>query len=116
MQRILLALYVIATSLALVSLKWGTRHGAPINRADGRLQLNLDFFVVSGIILYGISFLVYTYLISKYDLGYIVPLTTGLVYVIIFTSSYLIFNELFTALKVVGIILIASGLIVLNLK
>jgi multidrug transporter EmrE-like cation transporter len=56
------------------------------------------------------------YLLSKYDLGYIIPLTTALVYMIIFVASYLIFKETFTILKIVGITLIMVGLMLLNIK
>ena len=56
------------------------------------------------------------YLISKFDLGYIIPLTTALVYVLIFFASFVIFKEAFTALKIVGIVLIVIGVLLLNLK
>jgi len=116
MSKVILPLFVLATSSALIILKLGTKEGAPIQYLDGRLQLNLNLYTVSGIFLYGISFLLYTYLISKNDLGYIIPLTTALVYAIIFTASYFVFHEQFTATKVAGIVLIISGLIFLNLK
>ncbi len=116
MQKVILGLYVLATSLALIALKWGAKSGAPIHSVDNKIQTNLNLYVITGIALYGISFVLYTYLISKYDLGYIVPLTTALVYIIIFTASYFIFNEVFTAVKIAGIALIVGGLILLNLN
>jgi multidrug transporter EmrE-like cation transporter len=69
-----------------------------------------------GIALYGTSFLLYTFLISKYDLGYIIPLTTAFVYVLIFFASFFIFKELFTVFKITGIFLILMGIVLLNLK
>jgi multidrug transporter EmrE-like cation transporter len=66
--------------------------------------------------LYGTSFVIYTFLIAKYDLGYIIPLTTAIVYVLIFIASFFIFNEVFTALKVIGIVLIVIGVALLNVK
>ena len=92
MQKIILALYVITTSLALVILKLGTDHGAPLSIVESKLHVNINFFTIAGVLLYGVSFLTYIYLISKYDLGYIIPLTTAFVYVIIFTASYLVFK------------------------
>lgn len=83
---------------------------------DNKLQLNLNPLILLGIFLYGLSFLVYMYLLSKYDLGYIIPLTTALVYILIFGASYFIFNEVFTAIKIAGIVLIVMGLVLLNLK
>jgi drug/metabolite transporter (DMT)-like permease len=116
MSKIILALYVIATSSALIFLKLGSAHGAPLHYANNRLQFNLTVYSVLGIFLYGFSFLLYTYLISKNDLGYIIPLTTAFVYVAIFTASYFIFKEVFTVTKIFGIVLILAGLIFLNLK
>lgn len=117
MAKAILALYILATSAALVALKWGSEHGgAPVETVNNKLHFNLNAYVISGVLLYGISFVLYTYLIAKYDLGYIVPLTTALVYILIFTASYFIFHEVFTAAKVAGIVLIVAGLILLNLK
>lgn len=109
-------MYVLATSLALVVLKLGAKSGAPAQFVEGKLHVNITPYTVLGIALYGVSFLLYMYLISKFDLGYIIPLTTGLVYVLIFTASFFIFKEAFTFIKISGISLIVLGLLLLNLK
>lgn len=114
MSKLLIATFIIATSSALILMKLGTKTGPPFHIASSRLQFNLNFFIVSGILLYGISFLIYTFLISRYDLGYIIPLTTAFVYIVIFTASAFIFNEIFTATKIIGIALIVVGLVFLN--
>ncbi|TAH36648.1 hypothetical protein EYC59_00530 [Candidatus Saccharibacteria bacterium] len=116
MSKILIALYVAATSGALIVLKLGAKNGPPISFVDGRVSLNITLLSALGIVLYGISFLLYIYLISKFDLGYIIPLTTALVYIIIFMASFSIFHETFTALKIAGIFLIVAGLALLNIK
>lgn len=116
MSKVIIALYVLATSLALVALKYGTKAGAPVHFIDNKLQFNLNFYTVTGVALYGLSFAVYIYLISKYDLGYIIPLATAFVYIVIFIASYFIFHEVFTLLKIVGISLIILGLVLLNIK
>lgn len=116
MHLIPLAAYALTTSLALIFLKLGSSAGAPISIADGKLQFNLGFYVVSGIILYGLSFFIYTFLISKYDLGYIIPLATAVVYILIFVASFIIFKESFTMIKIMGISFILVGLVLLNLS
>ncbi len=115
-QILLTAFYVIATSSALITLKLGSKGGAPIQIADGKLAFNLSPAVLAGIALYGVGFVLYAYLISKYDLGYIIPLTTALVYIVIFTASFFIFNEVFTITKILGISLILLGLLLLNVN
>lgn len=116
MSKIILSLYVLATSLALVVLKLGTKSGLPISYVNNKLVFNVNLQTVAGIVLYGISFATYVYLISKNDLGYIIPLAAAFVYILIFIASYFVFDEVFTATKIVGIALIIAGLIFLNLK
>lgn len=109
-----LALYALSTSLALVFLKLGSQTGALISYTDGRLQINPSLFSVLGIGLYGISFLIYTFLVAKYDLGYIVPIATAVVYVLVFMSSFVIFKESFTVIKICGIALILGGILLIH--
>jgi drug/metabolite transporter (DMT)-like permease len=115
MANILIGLYAIVTSLGLIFVKLGTNGGMPVTYTGGRLHVHVNFYVISGVFLYGVSFLLYMYLISKNDLGYIIPLTTALVYTIIFVASYFVFHEVFTVAKIMGIGLILAGLIFLNL-
>jgi len=115
-SKILISLYVLATSFALVALKYGSKAGAPLSFVNHKLLFNINLYTILGIGFYGISFLVYMYLISKYDLGYIIPLTAAFIYVLIFVASYFVFHEVFTTTKIVGIGLIIVGLVFLNFK
>ncbi len=114
MSKLILALYVLTTSAGLIILKLGTKNGLPLSFANGKLHLNFNAVAIGGIILYGLSFILYMWLIAKNDLGYIIPLTTALVYIIIFVASYLVFRETFTITKILGVTFIISGLILLN--
>lgn len=116
MAQLILFFYVAATSLGLIFLKLGTKGGAPLAFVDGKPHFNLTLFSTSGILLYGLSFLLYMYLISKNELGYIIPLTTALVYAVIFVASYFVFHEVFTLVKILGIVLIVAGLLCLNIQ
>lgn len=116
MSKFIFALYILTTSLALIVLKYGTKTGLPISYINNKLQFNLSLYTVGGIILYMFSFITYVYLISKYDLGYIIPLAAAFVYIVIFIASAIVFNETFTAVKVSGIALIIVGLVLLNLN
>lgn len=112
----MLPIYVITTVLALVVLKLGTQAGLPIAYVNHRLQFNINFYTVSGIVLYGLSFITYVYLISENDLGYIIPLAAAFVYILIFIASAVVFKEVFTITKIAGIALIVLGLVFLNIK
>lgn len=113
-KALIILAYVAATSLGLIVLKLSTANGLPISYMNDKLIFNFNFLSILGILLYGTSFLIYFYLISKFDLGYIIPLTTALVYVVIFLASFIIFKESFTSLKILGIGLILVGLFFLN--
>ncbi len=116
MSKLIIGLYVVTASLALILIKLGSSDGAPLSFEKQRIIFNLNPLIFMAGFLYIFSFMLYTYLISKYDLGYIIPLGTALVYILIFVSSFVIFNETFTVLKIAGISLIILGLILLNIK
>lgn len=114
MNWVLVAIYALTTASGLVLLKLGTSDSPIVSMAGGKANWNISALSLAGIALYGVSFLLYTLLISRFDLGYIVPLTTALVYALIFVASFAIFHEVFTTLKIVGILLILGGVILLN--
>jgi drug/metabolite transporter (DMT)-like permease len=116
MLKIIITLYILITSAALIVLKLGTKGSSPIQYIDSKLHFQINPLVLLGIALYGISFLLYIYLISKYSLGYIIPLTAAFIYILVFFASFIIFNEVFTLVKITGIFFIILGLVLLNLK
>lgn len=116
MNKIFLTLYVLTTVSALVVLKLGTQSGLPIAYVDHRLQYNINHYVVIGIMLYGLSFITYVYLVSKNDLGYIIPIAAAFVYLLMFTASAVVFKEVFTIYKIIGIGFIVIGLFFLNIN
>ena len=108
--------YTLTTSFALLALKAGSSSGQLISIANGRPILNLTFYSILGIVLYAVSFILYTVLIARYNLGYIVPLVTGLVYVVVFGMSFILNDEPFTAIKLFGILLILGGVYALSVQ
>lgn len=116
MSIIFLIIYVFSTSFGLVLLKLGSANGLPISFVENSLKFNFNLYSIFGIFLYIISFIIYIYLISKFDLGFIIPVTTALVYILIFAASFFIFKEMFTIIKITAISLIIFGVILLNLK
>jgi multidrug transporter EmrE-like cation transporter len=115
LSKIIIGLYVITTSFALIMLKLGSTDGSLVSVEGSRLHLNLTAMSIVGGLLYGTSFLIYTFLVAKYDLGFIIPLVTGLVYVFIFVLSFFIFKESFSFIKVLSIALIFTGVTLLSL-
>lgn len=116
MSTIILALYVVTATCALLALKLGTSNGLPIGYSGNQFFFNINVYIVVGFLLYGVSFLTYMYLVAKNDLGYIIPLAASFVYILLFIGSYILFKEVFTAGKIVGIALILGGIIILSMN
>lgn len=112
----LFALYILCTSSGLIFLKLGSNAAASFSIKHEVLSVNLHLFVILGVLFYGISFLLYIYLVSKHSLTFLYPLSTGLVYIVILVSSHFIFKEKVEVVTIVGGILIVLGVMLLNMK
>ena len=110
---IYIIIYSILSAGGLIAIKYGS---LPVQSAVsfGPKDFPITLYTLIGVALYGGSFLLYMFLISKYDLGYIVPLTTAIVYILVFSLSYKIFDEVFSVPKIIAITLILVGVIILS--
>ena len=108
---ILIVVYIILTIAGVVLFKLGTQKDFLVSIATGVFTLKISLMSIIGLVCYLCSFLMYMFLISKFDLTYIVPVTTGIVQVAI-----MIFKESVTVSKVVATGLILIGVILLNIK
>lgn len=115
-SKIIIALYILTTSAGLVILKLGSTKGSQLGLTHGKFNVHISPYTAVGVGLYGLSFFLYMYLISKYELGYIIPLLAAFVYVLIFVASYFVFHESFTVTKILGISFILIGLLFLNIN
>ena len=86
MSKIMLAFYILTTVAGLIVLKLGANKELPLG-GGGRLPFGLNYYTLAGICLYGVSFISYVYLISKYDLGYIIPVAGAFVWILVFSAS-----------------------------
>ena len=80
------------------------------------VNVNVSSVTLIGFICYGISFLVYTVLLNKYNLSFISPLTVALVYILLMITAFVIFKEPITLMKIGGSILILIGIILMILS
>ena len=56
------------------------------------------------------------FLVSRLDMTYLVPITTGITYILTFVLSVMILKETVTVNKIIGSVLILVGVIVINMK
>ncbi|HCJ56937.1 SMR family transporter [Lutispora sp.] len=69
--------------------------------------------ILVGLVLFGSSFLLWIKVLTKSDLSYAYPMVS-LGYVLVALLSKFLFNEPFTVNKVIGVVMIISGVFVLN--
>ena len=74
--------------------------------------------IVSGIgfVCYLGSFLLFTRVITMFDLSYIYPIVTGIVQILTLVASAVVFKENMSIQSVIGAIIVIVGIISMNFK
>ena len=114
MKYILTIIYIVLTTSGLFCMKSG---GDSLSLAlKGGFTLKMGYVTALGFLLYICSFLLWQKLVATYDLSYIVPITTGIIQVIILAFSYFFFHETINLYNLVGIIFVIIGVILISIK
>jgi len=113
---ILMVIYVFLTVSGLILFKLGANSTQIGIIAKGILNIQLSYISLIGICCYLGSFIVYLFLISKNALSFLMPVMTGIVYVLVLTASVLILKEKITLFSIVGSLLILLGLLMVAIK
>lgn len=114
-KMILVILYILLTITGLVLMKLGGNTGS-ILIENMRFSFTMNFISLIGFISYILSFLLFTNIVVKFDLSYIMPITSGLIQVLTLLSGFFIFNEVISTKGIIGASLVICGIIVMNIK
>jgi multidrug transporter EmrE-like cation transporter len=76
-------------------------------------QILQNFWVLFGIVLFGISFLLWLFIISKLQLNIIYPVVISLEVSLVTVGSWFLFREYLTLWQVLGIAVILAGIFLL---
>ena len=116
MQYILCVVYLIFSLSGMTFMKLGSM--AENMRAILVPVVNLRITPLSlvGYLCYGISFLMYTVIITKFDLGFISPILSGISNIGILLIAFFVFKEHFTMSSAIGAVLIIAGVMIMNFK
>ncbi len=106
-------LYILLTVSALFLMKSGE---LAISFNGGQLNINASLTNIIGMTFYICSFLLWMLIIQKYDLSYIYPVATGMVYILIFIGGVIIFKEQVAIKEIVAVLFILTGIVLINLK
>ncbi len=106
-------IYVILVSVLIgavgqVAFKYGATH---IPETGSLMEKAIAAWpIAGGLVLYGVSTLLWIYALRTVELSYAYPLNS-LAYVLVFIASYFLFHESIGPLRLGGLVLILSGIV-----
>ena len=114
-RNVVLLLAILANVGAQLSLRFGMR-SFNINRnskiLDTIFEIIKNWYVWQGLILYGVGFSLYLYILSKFEVSFIYPIITASIFILLLTFSSLLLNESITLKKVISITIIIIGIFI----
>ncbi|HBP63843.1 MAG TPA: hypothetical protein DD730_06145 [Desulfosporosinus sp.] len=116
MQWLIMTVYLLLSASGLILFKLGSEIGVAMSITSRVFSLKIGWISLLGIVCYGCSFLIYLGLVSKLNLSYLVPVTTGIMYVLILVASAVIFKESITLNNILGCILVLAGVVLINVN
>lgn len=114
MKYIYISIYLLISTFGLILFKLGANYGINLIFENKTFNLTMNLFSVVGILLYLISFILYLFLISHFNLSYLIPFTTGIAQVLIVFFSSVILKENITIFHILGITMIIIGVLFIN--
>lgn len=111
----LFGLYVILSSSGLILFKLGTNN-PNLSITIFSNTINFSSKMIIGMFCYGVSFLLWMYIVSKINLTIATPLSVALVNALVLVGSCLILKEKITLLQGIGIFLVLFGVILISMK
>lgn len=115
MKIIMFLIYLILTTSGLIFIKSGGSAGPLLTKGGAFLGFTINWISAIGFVCYLCSFLLFTKIIVSFNLSYIVPISTGIVQVLILLASKFIFKETISSYGLVGAIIIIIGIIIMNI-
>jgi multidrug transporter EmrE-like cation transporter len=111
----MIAFLILLENILAVSAQLALRRGAQ-RFADAPLGPSIlleplrNPYIMSGLLLHGLSFFLYIFVLSKLRLNVLYPVATGLSIVLITVVSVVLLGERLTAAQAAGIAAITSGI------
>lgn len=115
-KYILCLVYVFFAVLGLSLIKYAGNHCENGNFIVPMIGIPVSFYSFAGIVCYSVSFFLYLGVISKFDLGVIIPILTGVMNILVLLVSVIIFKEKLSYNAIAGAAFIIAGIIIMNLK
>lgn len=114
-QWILLMFYVICTVGGLILFKYGANQNFAVGFVNKSLNININIFSIIGLVLYLCSFVLYMFVLSKYDITYIMPIISVFTTIGIYFLAIIVLNEAFSWYRFIGTVVILGGAMLVNM-
>lgn len=111
---ILFTLYALLSAGGLVLFKLGGQD-ASIQFQHTGFSLSLSWKMMIGVVCYLCSFLLWLFIVSKTQLTFAMPLSVGIVNILVFLGSSRFLGEQITPVKIIGLIVIIAGLFLISI-
>ena len=107
--------YIFFTVFGLLLMKLS---GQPIKFGinEGSFFLNISTKMLFALLSYGISFILWTGIVVKNDLSFIVPFSSAIVNLLSVALGVLMFHEYLNTYKIIGIAMAIIGVVLMNYK
>lgn len=115
-KYILCVVYILFSVSGLTLIKISSNQVSSQTYTIPILGIAISWWTLAGIFCYGTSFCIYLGVVSKFDLGLIIPLLGGIVNILILLVSFFILKEKLTINMIVGALIITVGIVVMNIK
>ena len=106
------AVYLLLSLAGVTFLKSG--HSTEALFTIPLVGVSVSVRTIIGILFYGLSFLVFTFYVSRLNIGIVIPMVSGLFCCAIVAIGYLYFDEHISAGQFVGIALVILGTIIVG--
>lgn len=116
MQFFSIIIYALLSVGGLTLIKLGSQNPLSISVGANGISLGAGWITLCGFVLYVVSFLIYTTLVTKNNLSYITPVSSAVVYILTLVVSLVVFKEQMTMVQWGGWCLILIGVVLMNLK
>jgi len=115
MKILLIGIYLLLTTSGLVLMKLGGNTGTLLMK-EGIFSFSMSLVSGLGFVCYILSFLLFTKIVSMFNLSYIYPISAGIVQILTLIASAFILKETISTQGIIGAIIIIIGIIIMNIN
>ena len=109
---VLIGLYVCLNAVGQLLIKMGTQEIGEVRSITALINVKL----LSGILLFGLSFLTWIYILFKASLSYAFPFAVGLGYVAVLLLAIVVLKESTSATQMAGMALVGTGVVLMSIQ